>query len=120
MDWGGPSFVVVIIAISTAGWLINNWIRAKHGYALEDEWGGTTERADTDETKRLRAENSELHNKLDTMQDRMVVLEKIVTDRGYSLSEEIEALRDQPLRDTPSPKSDTGIPLNLKSKENQS
>ena len=24
----------------------------------------------------------------------MIVLEKIVTDRGYSLSEEIEALRD--------------------------
>ena len=27
------------------------------------------------------------------MQDRMVVLEKIVTDRGYSLHDEIEALR---------------------------
>jgi len=24
------------IAISTGGWLINNWIRARHGYALED------------------------------------------------------------------------------------
>lgn len=116
MDWGGPSFVIIIIALSTGGWLINNWIRAKHGYALEDEWGGTTERADTAETQRLKAENSELNNKLDAMQDRMVVLEKIVTDRGYSLSEEIEALKDNPVRDSLA-RTDTGTPLNLKPKE---
>ena len=114
MDWGGPSFVLAIIAISMGGWIINNWIRAKHGYALEDEWGGKTEKVDNGETKRLKAENKELHDKLDTMQDRMVVLEKIVTDRGYSLSDEIEALRDVPA------KSDAGVPLNLNQKEKQS
>ena len=113
MDWGGPTFVIAIIAISTAGWLINNWIRARHGYELEDEWGGKTARADTAETQRLKAENRELHDKLDAMQDRMIVLEKIVTDRGYSLSDEIEALRDRP---TPTP-ADTGVPLNLKGKQ---
>ena len=112
MDWGGPGFVLTIIAISTAGWIINNWIRAKHGYALEDEWGGKTDRTDSAETKRLKQENRDLHDKLDTMQDRMVVLEKIVTDRGYSLSEEIEALRD-----TPTPTADRGVPLNLGKKE---
>lgn len=109
MEFGGPAFAIAIIALSTAGWLINNWIRAKHGYSLEDEWGGKTERGDTAETKALKAENRELHDKLDAMQDRMVVLEKIVTDRGYSLSEEIEALRD---RDT-----DRGTPLNIKTAE---
>ena len=36
----GPGMIVVIIALCTAGWLINNWIRATHGYDLEDEWGG--------------------------------------------------------------------------------
>ena len=94
MDFGGPTFVIAIIAICTGGWLINNWIRAKHGYALEDEWGGKTERKDTAETERLKSENRALHDKVDAMQDRMIVLEKIVTDRGYSLAEEIEALRD--------------------------
>lgn len=93
MDFGGPFFVLAIITVCTVSWLVNNWIRAKHGYALEDEWGGKTERLDSGETKRLREENALLHDKLDTMQDRMVVLEKIVTDRGYTLSEEIEALR---------------------------
>ena len=86
-------FIAVIVLVATVGWLINNWIRAKHGYPLEDEWGGKSDKIDSGETKRLREENAMLHDKLDTMQDRMVVLEKIVTDRGYSLSEEIEALR---------------------------
>ena len=40
----------------------------------------------------------------------MVVLEKIVTDRGYSLHDEIEALRDKPA-------SHAGVPLNLKGGE---
>lgn len=112
MDWGGPSFVLAIIAISTAGWVINNWIRAKHGYDLEDEFFGKTEKSESGETKKLKAENRELHDKLDAMQDRMIVLEKIVTDRGYSLSDEIEALRDTPPRT-----ADSGVPLNLDKKE---
>ena len=104
MSWGSPEFVIAIIALSTVGWIINNWIRAKHGYSLEDEWGGKTEKSDTAETKRLQAENAELNSKLDTMQDRMIVLEKIVTDRGYTLTDEIEALRDCLLYTSPSPR----------------
>jgi len=101
MDWGSPEFVIAIVAVSIFGWLANNWIRAKHGYALEDEWGGKTLPSQSDENKRLQAENRELHDKLDTMQDRMIVLEKIVTDRGYSLSEEIESLRTREGSGTP-------------------
>ncbi|MFU7528397.1 hypothetical protein [Qipengyuania sp. ASV99] len=113
MDWGGPGFVIAIIAVSYGAWIINNWIRAKHGYALEDEWGGTTEPSESADTKRLRSENRELHDKLDAMQDRMIVLEKIVTDRGYSLADEIEALRDRPARTL----KDSGVPLNIGQKE---
>jgi hypothetical protein len=112
MDWGSPEFVIAIVAISTFGWVINNWIRAKHGYELEDEFGGKTLPKDTGENKRLKAENRELNDKLDAMQDRMIVLEKIVTDRGYTLADEIEALRDSPS----STGSDCGVPLNLKAK----
>jgi len=107
MDWGGPSFIIAIIAVSYGAWLINNWIRAKHGYDLEDEWGGKSQRQESKESDKLRKENRELHDKLDAMQDRMIVLEKIVTDRGYSLSEEIESLRSK----------DNGVPLNIDSKE---
>jgi hypothetical protein len=122
MDFGSPEFVIAIIAVSYGGWILNNWIRAKHGYELEDEWGGksakTSHTSETGpetraETQRLKSENRELNDKLDTMQDRMIVLEKIVTDRGYSLSEEIEALRDTPARTS---RADTGVPLNIDKK----
>lgn len=111
-----PSFIVAIVMVCTGGWLINNWIRAKHGYALEDEWGGKTERKDTAEsraeTERLKSENRELHGKVEAMQDRLVVLEKIVTDRGYSLAQEIEALREVRTAD-----HGTGVPLGIEKKE---
>ena len=96
MDLGGPFFVIAIIMLSMGGWLINNWIRAKHGYALEDEWGGKTALPVTDNAKaQLTHENAALRQELKTVHDRVAVLERIVTDKGYGLSEEIEALRDQ-------------------------
>lgn len=94
MNWGGPDFVLVLVAISTAGWLINSWIRARHGYALEDEWGGKTARAPDEAVSALRAENSELRGQLGAFSDRVRVLERIVTDKGYDVAAQIEALRD--------------------------
>jgi hypothetical protein len=41
MHWGGPGFVLAIIAITTIGWIANNWIRTKHGYPPSDDWGNT-------------------------------------------------------------------------------
>ncbi len=109
MNWGGPEFVIAIIALSTGGWLINNWIRAKHGYDLEDEWGGKTSRADRSaELDGLRGENAKLVERLNAHEDRLKVLERIVTDRGYSLSDEIEALRHD---------DSSGVPLNTGKKE---
>ena len=91
MNWGGPDFIVMIVAICTGGWLVNNWIRARHGYALEDEWGGKTEpKAET----ALIAENAELRHSLATVENRLRVLERIVTDKGYDVATQIEALRD--------------------------
>lgn len=94
MDFGGPVLVIAIIVVSTAGWLINNWIRAKHGYSLENEWGGMTEPAEAKGNTDLKRENAALRSVLKTVHDRVAVLERIVTDKGYGLREEIEALRD--------------------------
>ncbi len=117
MDWGGPEFVLAIIALSTLGWIINNWIRAKHGYPLEDELFGKTERTDVtrndEETRKLREQNQQLRDLMERMEDRMIVLERIVTDKGYTVAEEIEALRDKPARST----RDNGTPLSFEKKE---
>ena len=92
MNWAGPEFVLAIIAISTGGWVINNWIRARHGYALEDEWGGKTQRGD----ESLAAENAELRAQLSKVNDRLQVLERIATDGSVGVAAQIEALRDEP------------------------
>lgn len=93
MNWGGPEFVLAIIAISTGGWVINNWIRARHGYALEDEWGGKTDRADAEAMVKLRAENAQLRQQLDATHQRLANVEAIVTDSGFDVAGQIEALR---------------------------
>ena len=94
MDFGSPEFVLAIIALSSGGWLVNNWIRARHGYALEDEWGGKTARAEDSEVATLRSENEDLRDQLGGFVDRVRVLESIVTDKGYTVATQIEALRE--------------------------
>jgi hypothetical protein len=102
---GGQEFVLIIIGMTMIAGVVKTSIAAKHGLP----WGGPPswkqrERAnrsgytvgpDTGEVETLRGENKRLTGQLETMQDRLVVLEKIVTDRGYALAAEIEALRDR-------------------------
>jgi hypothetical protein len=95
MNWGGPEFVLWIIGLSTLGWVANNWIRARHGYALEDEWGGKTARQDKD----LVTENAQLRERLGVMEDRVIVLERIATDKHDRLSSAIEELREPATKD---------------------
>jgi len=52
--------------------------------------------------------NAKLVERLNAHEDRLKVLERIVTDRGYSLSDEIEALRHD---------DSSGVPLNTGKKE---
>jgi hypothetical protein len=104
MDFEFSAIAIAFIGFSTVGWLINNWIRARHGYALEDEWGGKTERAASSETAALRAENAELKQRLAKAEDRIGVVERIVTDKGYDVAAQIEALRDPQLIETRSTK----------------
>lgn len=95
MQWAGPEFVVWIVALSTGGWVINNWIRARHGYALEDEWGGKTPRGDDAAVAKLREENEMLRRQLDATHQRLANVEAIVTDRGFDVASKIEGLRTE-------------------------
>lgn len=96
MEWGGPAFVLAIIGLSYGGWILNSWIRAKHGYPLENEWGGTATKADKDSERKialLTSENDKLHNQVSRLEERIAVLERIATDAPSRLSAEIEKLR---------------------------
>lgn len=47
------------------------------------------------------------------LEDRVAVLERIVTDRGYDIATQIEALRDTRQVE----QNDSGVPLNIEKKE---
>ncbi len=96
MSWGGPTFVLAIIAISTFGWIATSWIRARHGYPVEGEWGGTVSKSDPDAERKialLSSENERLTGQVSRLEDRIAVLERIATDAPSRLTAEIERLK---------------------------
>ena len=96
MGWGGPGFVLAIIAMSFGGWIITSWIRAKHGYPLEGEWGGTVTKQEPEANRKielLTSENDKLHGQVSRLEERIAVLERIATDAPGRLTAEIEKLR---------------------------
>ena len=103
MDWGGPEFVIAIIAIATFGGILKTWVRASHGLPEREPRQGRRGRrnqiaGEIEEVERLKAENARLTDRLEASEDRLAVLERIVTDKSYSLASEIEALREEPAR----------------------
>ena len=93
---GGQLFVIAIIAISTFGWIASSWIRAKHGYPLEDEWSGKSERRAPDAERRIELltnENAGLKGQVSRLEERIAVLERITVEKENSLAREIEQLR---------------------------
>lgn len=96
MSFQGPDFVIAIIAISTIGWVLTTWIRARHGYPVADEWGGKTAKGDLDASRKvglLTSENERLTGQVSRLEERIAVLERIATDPAERTTREIDALR---------------------------
>jgi len=96
MNWGGPDFVIAIIAISTFGWLANNWIRAKHGYSISDDHGENIHKTDPAAERKinlLAADNERLAGQITRLESRIAVLERIATDPAERTARDIDALR---------------------------
>jgi hypothetical protein len=93
----GKIFVLAIIAMSMIGWAVTTWIRAKHGYPVENEWGGTVLPKSGPDADRqialLTNENADLKGKLLRIEERVAVLERIATDSSTRLAHEIDSLR---------------------------
>ena len=83
-------FVVGLSLISTAGWLANNWIRARHGFEPEVEEDDKPNRKKLDA---ICAENDQLKQQVKQLQERMAVMERIATDPAERTAREIESLR---------------------------
>lgn len=84
-----------------AGWIHTTRLKIKHGYPLEGMWGQSLKPDTGEEAKQrislLTQENAELRAELGSVKDRLINVERIVTDGGYSLGSEIDALRERAL-----------------------
>lgn len=87
---------LVIGALGIIGWVFTTWLRIKHGYPLETSWGKPLEpRMTTETAERIRllsGENAQLRAELGAVKDRLVTVERIVTDESHRLTQEIEGL----------------------------
>jgi hypothetical protein len=97
MSFEGPNFVIAIIFISTMGWVMTSWIRARHGYPLTDDHGGKVAKGDDLQAERkielLSSENAGLKGQVSRLEERIAVLERIATDPAERTAREIESLR---------------------------
>ena len=88
---------VSIVGLSVGGWVYTTRQKMKHDYPLESMWGKPLHPQVTNEAqervKLLTKENAQLRAEIGAMHDRLVSVERIVTDSGYQLGHEIERLR---------------------------
>lgn len=93
--------LILLGAMAIGGWVFTTWLRVKNGYPLEGSWGQTLKPVTDNEAKQrvalLTQENAELRAELGSVKDRLVNVERIVTDGGYHLGAEIDALRERAL-----------------------
>ena len=95
MSFGSPAFVIAIVAMSMAAWVITTWIRARHGYPI-DEWsdGSGSGEIETRRAGELMArENEQLKGQIGRLEERIATLERIATDPAERISREIDGLR---------------------------
>ena len=90
-------FIAVITIAGVAGWVFTTWLRIKNGYPLDGAWGQAVYPKSSDETtervKLISQENAQLRAELGSIKDRLANVERIVTDEGHRLTQEIESLR---------------------------
>ncbi|MBS3931823.1 MAG: hypothetical protein KGZ65_11355 [Sphingomonadales bacterium] len=89
--------IATITLAGVGGWVITTWMRIKNGYPLDGAWGQAvypkTSSEEAERIKLLSQENAQLRAELGSIKDRLGNVERIVTDSGYQLTHQIEALR---------------------------
>jgi hypothetical protein len=92
----GVLIPVTAIAIGPVAWVASNWVRAKHGYTIENKDGTQAGRRDPQaqrEIELLSSENERLTGQVSRLEERIAVMERIVTDPADRTAREIDALR---------------------------
>lgn len=89
-------YILGMVVVSIGGWVLNTWLRIKHGYPLESTWGQpihpSTDKEAIERIKLLTTENAQLRAELGSIKDRLETVERIVTDQPLRLAKEIDQL----------------------------
>ncbi|WP_114226374.1 MULTISPECIES: hypothetical protein [Sphingomonas] len=89
--------VIMIVAIGVGGSLLHTWLKIKNGYPLTSSWGLPLHpKKDNEAQERIRLltqENAQLRAEVSAIKDRLVTVERIVTDDGARLAREIDNLQ---------------------------
>ncbi|MFM9829574.1 MAG: hypothetical protein ACKVOB_12665 [Sphingomonas sp.] len=88
---------MLVGVLGIGGWIYTTRLRITNGYPLENSWGKAiypkSDQETVERVKLLSQENAQLRAELGSIKDRLVTVERIVTDTGLSLDREIERLR---------------------------
>jgi hypothetical protein len=86
----------IIVVVAVGGSLLNNWLKIKNGYPLQNSWGMPIHPKRDEESleriKLLTSENAQLRAELGSIKDRLETLERIATDQPSRLARDIDAL----------------------------
>lgn len=97
MDLLTPEVVAIGVVAMSLAWIVNTYLRVRHGYPLEGMWGQSlrpvSDREATERVKLVTQENAQLRAEMSALKDRLANVERIVTDSGYQLTHEIDRLR---------------------------
>lgn len=89
-------YIAIIVVVSVAGSLLNNWLKIRNGYPLSNSWGMPLHpKKDGETLERVRlitTENAQLRAELGSVKDRLETLERIATDQPSRLARDIDAL----------------------------
>jgi len=87
---------LAVVTFGPASWAFTTWVRARHGYPLEDDKGNPITRNDPDAKRTielLTSENDRQAGQISRLEERIAVLERIATDPAERTAREIDALR---------------------------
>jgi len=88
---------MVLGFFAIASWVFTTWLRVRNGYPLENSWGKAVYPQKNEDMveriKLLSQENAQLRAEMGAIKDRLINVERIVTDGALSLNHEIESLR---------------------------
>ena len=97
LSWLVPVLIVAAIMASKA---FQTWVRAKHGYPLEESRRSRSRHGqpagDLEAERKiafLSSENERLTGQISRLEERIAVLERIATDPAERVAREIDSLR---------------------------